>query len=122
MHERLKAQRAARKNGLAKHKKTVLGMRTYVEEGVADTPEVTRPPTNHDGAAEKAAPQDNGCDSIEDGFAALRAQRARRKEKLRDLKRTTAGTKSAKERTSKRVMSKDQRQELRAAADSGEGE
>lgn len=113
---RLVEQSVARKNGLKKHKATLLAFQATLETTLEDT--VTPLPDDRPTSLiELCTPSsDTGeCsiatavleasgehDPIEDGFAALRAQRAARKKHLRELKRSAAHVGSACERASLR--------------------
>jgi len=108
MHEQLATQRVERKSALAIHKATAMRVAESVEDINAKTPEhPVKLPTKME-LAEMTGTESDESDSIasavmdpsashqdydpvDDGFAALRAQRAQRKKLVREHKQTSAG-------------------------------
>ena len=114
MFNELEAQSVCRKARLARHKATVMEFSAHVEDAHANTPEAiplpTRAELNEAASLEESSesarlaalvldPESESHDPIADGFAALRAQSAQRKAKIRELKRTTAQCTYAQART-----------------------
>jgi len=95
LQARLVVQRTKRKKALEAHKETVFEFSTQMTPSSPSVdpkaePTVEAPPTNETGSL-----------TMEDGFAALRAQRERRKRGLDELKKSAAHCKIASQRTVK---------------------
>lgn len=107
-HKRIAAQKVDRKTRLAAHKATAMRAAATLEEINSKTPsEPTKLPTKAELAEMTGTESDEtdgiasavmdpsksheDADPVDDGFAALRAQRAQRKKLMREHKRTSAG-------------------------------